>query len=275
MKKTLALAGALGLLALACTSAAAAWGTSLSWIATETETLPGFTWADGVIDGADYLNGIPGEQIRDWPENYEFPWGPQSLQLDVPLLAHIPCVLVMRFRGNDMNIVMGNAGPGAVVTAANDFDVAFLPELNGLVKEDWSFLPGSLSPTINANPPWGLDLPYYIRACDTFQTDLWSNLAYKYNVKVNNAGKLLGPGGATLDIGMRTIVKTDANILTWAATQPTVPGDWTDWGYFALLAGADAPVIAPSVPALTESRIFHQFRVPMDVVAGEYKGTIS
>lgn len=297
----LALAGLAGLLALSGAAVyadttgeptAPTWGTACTWLAEYDEDM-----VDGVVDfryildeqglptdqldRSYYATGQTGVEIRTRPEDYILPFATnldnaQKAELSVPLWADIPCCLKMTFKGNSINAFMGSVGPSQTASiAADDFQIAFLPALGGLVNEEWAFLAGSQDPNCE-NPVYCAG--NYIRACDTYEVELWSNLAYKYSVKAANGGYLVGPNpgsSANLQLDMRSYWEFDTTGPVATAWDTYNTWAWTDAGAFSDYAGANIDVL-PSVAPMTYSKVWHQFRVPMNTVpAGSYTGKLT
>lgn len=305
MKKGLVLLGLAGVLAFSAT-ALAQWGSTSTWYATTAfgpNPGDGLGQVDGVIDGYGYANGIPGVETRTEPSPYMWPFGPQYddqgelivppqvTELALDLIADNPCFLWMRFWGNNVNASLLSIGPekASLSWGPQQFAITFFPSLSGLVNENWVYQEGSLSPGPLPSipppagiPPIPMSVGYYIRSCDVYPVDLWSNMDYKYSVKVDD-GCLLGPSpddSFSLPIQMRShtdmnadysLLVSKADVLamgTW--NQPTV--DFSDPSL------DDYTVeVFDTVPALTFARAIHQFRVPLTptIPAGTYWGKVT
>jgi len=291
----LALAGLAGLLALSGAAVyaqdgeeptAPTWGTACTWLADDYQGM-----ADGVVDfrlnenqeldRSYYATGQTGVEIRTRPEDYILPYATnlrdaQKAELSVPLWADIPCCLKMKFKGNSINAFLGSVGPSQEASiVADDFQIAFLPALGGLVDKDWAFLAGSQDPNCEDALYCGEN---FIRSCDTYEVELWSNLAYKYSVKAANGGYLVGPvpgGTANLELDMRSYWEFDSTGPVATVWDTYNAWAWTDAGAFSNYTNAKVDVLA-NVPAMTYSKVWHQFRVPMNTVpAGSYKGKLT
>jgi hypothetical protein len=213
------------------------------WIVIETE---------GYATGAPrYFN--PGEA-----------WGNQETQVRLPMSALIPCYLEMLFQGNDVNALLQSWGPDANADyAPGNMYLAFHPEVGGYIHADWSLYPDSHDNNYEA--PLGDDS--FIRGCDTFKTQLWSNMNYKYTVSVKDGGLKGGlDANAVLPVDMRAAVSvTDPGLANavWGGTH-------------TFLADGDA-VLVDGGNFLQSRVIYQQFRVPFNrsFSAGHYTGEIT
>jgi hypothetical protein len=236
---------------------------------------PDNTPANGeiVFVGGAVVNDLAG--YRDsaprylWPEDQRF--GNQSAVVSVPLTALIPCHLEMTFTGNDMNGKLESWGAdGAASWNGGGSWIGFYPSIGGYIDHEWNYIAGS---TANKNQyeiepsevgETNVNKLVYIRACDTFKAEIWSNMKYKYTVGITNGGKLkLNGGDPILPIEMRSAVLDGKNKSMADLTGAT----WAVTSSFA------APVdLLETTAACEDHTIFHQFRVPFSksFAAGEY-----
>lgn len=207
-----------------------------------------------VIDETGYATGSP---------RYFNPgeaWGKQEAQVKLPMSALIPCYLEMVFQGNDVNVELQSWGPGTVANyVPGNMYMAFHPEVGGYVDAAWELYEGSTSNHYEV--PVGDNA--FIRACDTFRTELWSNMNYKYTVSVKD-GALSGAGGSL-------------PVQTRFAASTTDPGlAAANWGGTYDFANGDL-VVLNGGNVLQSRVIYQQFRVPFnrEVAAGHYTGEIT
>lgn len=209
-----------------------------------------------VIDTDGYASGAP----RYF--NPGEPWGNQEAQVKLPVSALIPCYLEMLFQGNDVNVLLQSWGPGAKAAyAPGNMYVAFHPEVGGYIRGDWSLYPDSHDNNYEA-----VLGESFIRGCDTFRTELWSNMNYKYTVSVANGGLKGGlDANAILPVEMRAAVSIADPGLANAV-----------WGGDHSFLAGDAVLVNGS--NFLQSRvIYQQFRVPFNrsFSAGHYTGEIT
>ncbi|MGI6082126.1 MAG: hypothetical protein ACOYEP_04560 [Limnochordia bacterium] len=201
-------------------------------------------------------------------------WGNQTAQVKVPMSALVPCYLEMEFYGNNAHMLLQSWGPNSSAIGDGGWGengrqpvyLAFHPEIGGFVDEAWDYIPDSTTNNYQALLPENGDTAAYIRGCDTYLTKLWSNMNYKYTVKVAGGGLTGGIDEGFLPIHMRYAVSEDD------------PGlDAAVWNGFHNFEDAEEKVLVDGGNFLKSTVIYQQFRVPFnrEIQAGRYTGDIT
>ncbi len=180
----------------------------------------------------------------------------QSAEVTVEAQAYIPCYLKLVLSGNTGKTSVESFGPDADAVRNEDrYYISFDNEIGGFVNENWEVVGHGRNAEIA--PGTG----NYIRACDIFKVELYSNDNYKYEVisaplTTNNAD--VTAADKTLDIQMRT--KVDAN--NWSPA-------WSFTTNNLNLIGQKH-----SCESMT---VLHDFRVPYlkTTAHGQYGGTVT
>lgn len=180
----------------------------------------------------------------------------QSAEVTLAAEAYIPCYLKLVLAGNTGKTSAESFGPDAnAVKDEGQYYITFDNEVGGFVNENWEVVGHGRNAEIA--PGTG----NFIRACDLFKVELYSNDNYKYEVfsaplTTDNAD--VTAADKTLDIQMRT--KVDNGV--WGAT-------WSFNNNNLSLIGQKH-----SCESMT---VLHDFRVPYlkTTAHGQYSGTVT
>jgi hypothetical protein len=175
----------------------------------------------------------------------------QKLALDVELQAYIPCYISMKVTGNQGTSILESYGPKAAAVGsvpsseAGRYEITFDNEIGGFVDENWASLGHGKHAEIA--PGTGA----YIKACDQFKVEVYSNDTFKYCVK-----------GAAL-------TSTDADLTSSLADKNlqldmrTSIGDKKSWGgTVSFISATPAECFIAQKPACESITVYHEFRVP-------------
>jgi hypothetical protein len=182
----------------------------------------------------------------------------QSTELTLNAQAYIPCYLKMVVTGNTGRTSLESFGPGAEAAKQEGaYNLFFDNEIGGFITDDWSVVGHGRNAEIQ--PGTG----YYIRGCDLFKVELYSNDTYKYEVTSQplaaiDADTSSSVANKTLDLQMRT--KVDA-------------GAWTTTWSFGT-NGQECPISQKA--ACESTTVIHDFRVPYlsTTAHGQYSGVV-
>ncbi|HEX3047575.1 MAG TPA: hypothetical protein VHY08_22680 [Bacillota bacterium] len=183
----------------------------------------------------------------------------QSTELTLNAQAYIPCYLKMVVTGNTGRTSLESFGPGAEAAKQEGaYTLFFDNEIGGFVTSDWTVVGHGRNAEIQ--PGTG----HYIRGCDIFKVELYSNDTYKYEVTSqplttnDDADTSSSSADKTLDLQMRT--KIDS-------------ADWgTTWSFGT--NGQECPISQKA--ACESTTVFHDFRVPYlsTTAHGQYNGLV-
>lgn len=198
--------------------------------------------------------------------------GDQSTEVELAMRALLPCHLEMTFEGNGINTTLESWGYEAqVATGPGGLEpLIFNPDYSGYML-DWDPIIPSDSNNYEIEPGPGV----YIRGCDTFRSEVWSNLNYKYTVSVPGGGLTGNPldPDLVLPVSMRAAVFAGTPDPGFSGL---VAGDWTVAHDFSSDEDID---LVNGIPDnfLTTAVVYHEFRVPYDRIypSGEYTGAIT
>lgn len=184
--------------------------------------------------------------------------GRQSAKVKLPVWAFLPCYLEFTFQGNDMNGKLQSWGAGSNVEWNGGGSlIGFYPAVGGYVNGAWEYIANSTSNYHEIEPGPGV----FIRACDTYKTQIWANLPYKLTISIANNGLSLAGFATVLPVELRT--------------SPTFTGSGDVWTERGTLTSAD--MLLAQADALVGTTLFSQMRVPYskDFKAGKYTGEIT
>lgn len=138
----------------------------------------------------------------------------QSAEVTLDAEAYIPCYLKLVLTGNLGKTSVESFGPDADAVKSEDrYYITFDNEVGGYINENWEVVGHGRNAEIA--PGTG----HYIRACDIFKVELYSNDNYKYEVfsaplTTDNAD--VTAADKNLDIQMRSKVDDGSWSATWS-----------------------------------------------------------
>ncbi|HEX2954940.1 MAG TPA: hypothetical protein VHR47_13300 [Bacillota bacterium] len=189
----------------------------------------------------------------------------QKLSLNVNLSAYIPCYISMKVVGNQGASKLESFGPKAEATGtipsteAGNYMIVFDNEVGGFVDANWN----SIGHGSHAEIAPGTGA--YIKACDQFKVEVYSNDTFTYSVKgaaltSTNADLTSSLADKSLQLDMRTSI-----------------GNKTSWGgTVSFTSTTEAEYSVAKKNACETVTAYHEFRVPYKTTTahGEWTGKI-